>query len=158
MITPEEKIKELGLDLSFPPKPVANYVGAVTVGSLVYLSGQGPGHKLPDGSYQFVTGKVGAEVTVDQAYDAARKTGILLLAQLRNHIGDLNKVRRIVKVLGFVNAVPNFTDHPQVINGASDLFVQVFGEKGKHARSAVGAGSLPVNISVEIEMIVEVDQ
>ena len=148
----EAKVKELGLDLTGPAAPVANYVPAVTTGNLVFLSGQGP-HR-PDGS--FITGKVGAEISPDEAYEAARLVGIGLLKALKAHIGDLDRVTQIVKLLGMVNAVPEFRDHPKVINGASDLFVELFGDSGKHARSAVGMGSLPNQIPVEIEMIVEI--
>ena len=148
---PEKKLKEFGIVLKKPPVPVANYVPAVQVGKLVFLSGQGPLHD--DG--KFTTGKVGAEITLEQAQQAARLTGIRLLEALKGQIGDLNKVKRIVKVLGMVNAVPEFDQHPKVINGFSDFMVEVFGANGKHARSAVGVGSLPMNIPVEIEMIVE---
>lgn len=151
---PEARIKELGIQLITPRPPVANYLKAVQVGNMVYLSGHGP--DKPDGS--LVTGKVGKDVTVDQAIDAARLTGISLLSTLKAQIGDLNKVKRIVRVFGMVNAVDTFTQHPKVINGCSDLMVQVFGENGKHARCAVGMASLPMNISVEIEMIVELKQ
>ena len=147
----ETRIKELGIQLIKPTAPIANYVKAVRVGNIVYLSGHGP--DKPDGS--LVTGKVGSDLTLDQAKDAARLTGISLLSTLKAEIGDLNKVKRIIKVLGMVNAMPTFEQHPQVINGCSDLLVEVFGENGKHARSAVGMCSLPKNIAVEIEMIVE---
>ena len=148
---PEARIKSLGIQLITPTAPIANYVKAVRVGNIVYLSGHGP--DKPDGS--LVTGKVGSDLTLEQAKDAARLTGISLLSTLKAEIGNLNKVKRIVKVLGMVNAVPAFEQHPQVINGCSDLMVEVFGVNGKHARSAVGMGSLPKNIAVEIEMIVE---
>lgn len=147
----EAKVKELGLDLSQASSPVANYVPAVTVGKLVYLSGKGPNR--PDGSQ--VTGKAGSDRTVDEAYDAARLCGIQLLSALREHVGNLDNVKRVVKLLGMVNSDPDFGDQPKVINGCSDLLVSVFGEDGKHARSAVGMGSLPSGITVEIEMIVE---
>ncbi|MDA1279482.1 MAG: RidA family protein [Chloroflexi bacterium] len=147
----EEKIRELGLDLSHPAGPVANYVPAVTTGKLVFLSGKGP--TQADGT--MMKGKVGSELTVDEAYNAARLVGIQLLSGLRAHVGSLDKVNRIVKLLGMVNAEPDFEDHPKVINGCSDLLVSVFGDNGKHARSAVGMGSLPGRIPVEIEMIVE---
>ncbi|MGV3556558.1 RidA family protein [Larkinella arboricola] len=150
-INPEKRIKELGITLKAPGKPIANFVTAVTVGKLVFVSGHGP--VQADGEY--VKGKVGKELTVDQGKEAARLTGISLLGALKSHIGDLNKVKRIVKVLGMVNATPEFDKHPQVINGYSDLMVEVFGENGRHARSAVGMGSLPMGIPVEIEMIVE---
>ena len=151
---PEARIKSLGIQLITPTAPIANYVKAVRVGNLVYLSGHGP--DKPDGS--LVTGKVGSDLTLEQAKDAARLTAISLLSTLKAEIGSLNKVKRIVKVLGMVNAVPGFEQHPQVINGCSDLMVEVFGENGKHARSAVGMGSLPKNIAVEIEMIVELKE
>lgn len=150
-IDPEKKLKELGITLKKPPVPVANYVPAVQVGKLVFLSGQGP---LKDDG-QFTKGKVGETITLEQAQEAARLTGIRLLEALKGQIGDLNKVKRIVKVLGMVNAIPYFDQHPKVINGFSDFMVEIFGVNGKHARSAVGVGSLPMNIPVEIEMIVE---
>jgi enamine deaminase RidA (YjgF/YER057c/UK114 family) len=147
----EDKVKELGLDLTHPSGPVANYVPAVTTGKLVFLSGKGP--TRADGT--LLRGKVGSDLDVDQGYEAARLVGIQLLAALREHIGSLDNVNRVVKLLGMVNAEPDFEDHPKVINGCSDLLVAVFGENGKHARSAVGMGSLPGQIPVEIEMIVE---
>lgn len=148
---PEKKLKELGIVLKKPPLPIANYVPAVQVGKMVYLSGQGP---LKDDG-ELIKGKVGAEVSLEDAQKGARLTGIRLLEALKGQIGDLNKVKRIVKVLGMVNAVPTFDQQPKVINGFSDFMVEVFGANGKHARSAVGVGSLPNNIPVEIEMIVE---
>ncbi|MEX2567675.1 MAG: RidA family protein [Cyclobacteriaceae bacterium] len=147
----EERLKQLGIDLAKPEAPTANFVLAVRVGNLVFLSGHGP--VMPDG--EFMTGKVGSELTLEQGNEAARLTGISLLSSLKAEIGSLNRVKRLVKVLGMVNAVPDFDKHPQVMNGFSDFMVEVFGEKGKHARSAVGMGSLPHNIPVEIEMIVE---
>lgn len=147
----EDKLKELGITLPVPGKPVANYVNSVITGKLIYTAGKGP--NLPDGT--LMTGKVGVDLTVEQGYEAARLCGIQLLASLKEGLGDLNRVKRIVKVLGMVNANGDFTQHPEVINGCSDLLVQVFGEKGKHARSAVGMGSLPRNIAVEIELIAE---
>lgn len=148
---PEARLKELGIQLIKPTPPIANYVKAVRVGNMVYLAGHGP--DKPEGG--MVTGKVGGDLTLEQGADAARLAGISLLSTLKGEIGDLNKVKRIVKVLGMVNAVPTFEKHPQVMNGFSDLMVQVFGENGKHARSSVGVASLPNNIAVEIEMIVE---
>ena len=148
---PEARIKELGIQLIKPTPPIANYVKAVRMGNLVYLSGHGP--DKPEGGV--VTGKVGSDLTLEQGRDAARLAGISLLSTLKAEIGDLNKVKRIVKVMGMVNSVPTFDKHPAVINGFSDLMVDVFGENGKHARSAVGMASLPNNIAVEIEMIVE---
>lgn len=149
----EAKLKELGITLPAVPPPVANYVNSVRTGNLVFMAGKGPNR--PEGGY--ITGKVGQDLTVEQGYEAARLAAIIQLAALKAEVGDLNKVKRIVKVLGMVNAVPDFTDHPEVINGFSDLMVEVFGDKGKHARAAVGMGSLPRNIAVEIEMIVEVE-
>lgn len=147
----EKKVKELGIRLTEPAAPTANFLKAVRIGNLVYLSGHGP--DKPEGGQ--ITGKLGTDLTIEQGQEAARLVGISLLSSLRKEIGNLNKVKRIVKVLGMVNAVPAFANHSQVINGFSDLMVQVFGLNGKHARSAVGVGSLPANIPVEIEMIVE---
>ena len=144
----ERKLKELGIALAPVTPPVANYVNAVRTGNLLYLAGKGPASG--------VVGIVGKDITVEQAYGHARTTGLNLMAVMRDELGSLDRVQRIVKVLGMVNAVPGFTDQPKVINGCSDLFVEVFGERGKHARSAVGMGSLPNNIPVEIEVIVEV--
>jgi enamine deaminase RidA (YjgF/YER057c/UK114 family) len=151
----EAKLEEMGITLPTPPTPVANYVTAVSTGNLVFLSGHGP--LQSDGTN--ITGKVGTDLSIEEGKEAARVTAINLLASLKAEIGDLNKVKRIVKVLGMVNAAPDFTQHPQVINGCSDLMVELFGEKiGKHARAAVGMGSLPSNIAVEIEMVVEVGE
>lgn len=152
MASAEARLKELGIEVPPADAPVANYVNAVRTGNLVFLAGKGP--NLPGGGY--MTGQVGTDLTVEQGYEAARLTGIALLAALRAELGSLDRVTRIVKVLGMVNAAPGFTQQPEVINGFSDLMVEVFGERGKHARSAVGMGSLPRNIAVEIEMIVEV--
>ena len=149
----EEKLEKMGIKLKGPTAPVANYVPSVRTGNLVFLSGHGPFRE--DGS--MMTGKVGVEVSLEEAYETAKRVAIGLLGSLKAEIGDLDKVKRFVKVLGMVNAAPDFMDQPKVINGASDLFVEVFGDKGKHARSAVGMGSLPGNISVEIELIVEVE-
>ena len=148
----KKRLKVLGIELPVASPPVANYVNAVGVGNLIYLSGKGP--LQADGT--LITGKVGKQVSIEQGQAAARLTGLQLLAALKAEIGSLNKVKRIVKVLGMVNCDSNFTQHPLVINGFSDLMFEVFGERGKHARSAVGMGSLPGNISVEIEMIVKV--
>ena len=144
----ERRVKELNLELGSASAPVANYVNAVRTGNLLFLSGKGP---------RGVKGKVGRDFTVEQAYAHARSVGLDLVAVMRAELGSLDKVKRVVKVLGMVNAVPDFEDQPKVINGCSDLFVQVFGERGKHARSAVGMGSLPNGIPVEIECIVEVE-
>ncbi len=149
----EKKLKELGIILPAPQAPIANYVKAVRVGNLVFLSGHGPSNA--DGTY--ITGKVGKDLTIPQGYEAAKLTGLNLLTSLKAEIGDLNKVNRIVKVLGMVNCTESFTDQPKVINGFSDFMVAVFGEKGKHARSAVGMYALPLNMAVEIEMVVEVE-
>lgn len=149
----DKKLTELGIKLLEPSKPVANYVKAVRVGNLLFLSGHGP--VLPDGS--MTKGKVGVDLTLEQGYAAAKLTAEGMLATIKAELGDLNRVKRIVKVNGWVNCPPEFGDHPKVINGCSDLMVAVFGEKGKHARAAMGAGSLPFNTSVEIEMVVEVE-
>jgi enamine deaminase RidA (YjgF/YER057c/UK114 family) len=149
----EARLKELGIDLVIPNPPTANYLKAKRTGNLIYLSGHGP--DKPDGSQ--VIGKLGSDLTLEEGQEAARYTGISLLSSLKAEIGDLNKVKSVVKALGMVNADPSFTNHSQVINGFSDLMVEVFGEKGKHARSAVGMSSLPSNIAVEIELIVEVE-
>lgn len=149
----EANIKKLNISLPPVGKPIANYVSAVRFGNLLYLSGKGPS----DEKGVFTTGKVGKDLSLEEGIAAARLTAINQLAVLKNELGDLNKVKRIVKVLGMVNCEPDFKDHPKVINGFSDLMVQVFGEKGKHARSAVGMCSLPLNMAVEIELIVEVE-
>lgn len=148
----EKKISEMGISLTEPSPPVANYVNSVRTGNIVFMAGKGP--TKPEGGY--ITGKVGIDLTVEEGYEAARMAAIVQLSALKAEIGDLNKVKRVVKVLGMVNAAPDFENHPEVINGFSDLIVEVFGERGKHARAAVGMGSLPRNIAVEIEMIVEV--
>lgn len=150
---PEARLGELGIELAVPSAPVANYVNAVRSGNLLFLAGKGP--MQADGTY--LTGKVGVDLTQEQGYEAARLTAISQLAVLKAELGDLRKVRRIVKVLGMVNAAPDFTNQPEVINGFSDMMVAVFGDRGKHARSAVGMGSLPRNIAVEVELIVEVE-
>jgi enamine deaminase RidA (YjgF/YER057c/UK114 family) len=136
-----------------PTKPIASYVKAVRAGNLIFLAGHGP--TKTDGSN--ITGKVGKDLTLEQGVEAAKITAVSLLSTLKNEIGDFNKVKRIVKVNGWVNCHSDFTDQPKVINGCSDLLVAVFGEKGKHARAAVGTNALPLNIAVEIEMIVEVE-
>jgi len=151
-MTADAKIKELGITLP-EPKPVGNYVPGVVVGNLLYLSGQGPMR----GGIPTVRGKVGRDLSVDEAYQAAREVGINLLGSARYVLGSLDRVRRIVKVLGMVNSADGFGDQPKVINGFSDLMVEVFGDKGRHARSAVGMAELPMGIPVEIEMILEVD-
>lgn len=152
--SPQARLRALGIVLPPPPPPVANFVTFVREGNLLFLSGQGP--MQPDGFEHH--GRVGVDVTLDEAYQHARITGINLLAVMQEALGSLDKVRRVVKLLGMVNAVPDFTAHPQVINGCSDLFLAVFGEeKGRHARSAVGMGSLPNQITVEIEAVIAVE-
>jgi enamine deaminase RidA (YjgF/YER057c/UK114 family) len=148
--TPYDRLAALGIELPPPVPPIANFVTHVIEGNMLYLSGQGP--READGFMH--TGKVGTNVSAEKAYADARLTGVNLLAVMHDALGDLSRVRRIVKLLGMVNAAPDFLDHPQVINGCSDLFNAVFGEAGQHARSAVGFGSLPGNITVEIEAIV----
>jgi enamine deaminase RidA (YjgF/YER057c/UK114 family) len=148
----EDNLKALGLTLPEMPQPIANYVRFRRAGDLVYLSGQGP--RRPDGSV--ATGKVGADVTTAEAYEHAKLTGLGLLAAMKQAAdGDLDRVE-VIKLLGMVNATPDFGDHPKVINGCSDLLVAVLGENGRHARSAVGMGSLPGGISVEIEAIIRI--
>lgn len=148
----EKKLKELGIALEKPSAPVANYVNAVRAGNLLFLAGKGP--RAVEGVRP--AGKLGREFNIEQGYKFARTIAIDHLAVLKAELGSLDKVKRVVKVLGMVNAVPEFTDHPKVINGYSDLLVEVLGERGKHARSAVGMGSLPSAIPVEIEAVVEV--
>jgi enamine deaminase RidA (YjgF/YER057c/UK114 family) len=148
----EDKVQKLGLDLSAVGPPAGNYVPAVRTGNLVFISGQLP--LRPDGSWP--AGRVGEGVSIEEGYEAARLAGVALLARLRSELGSLDRVKRIVKVTGFVNATPDFAQHAQVINGASDLLAEVFGEAGKHARAAVGMGSLPLGSPVEVELIAEV--
>jgi len=148
----EAKLKELKIELPEPLVPTGNYVGAKTVGKLVYLSGEGP--RLPNG---VISGKLGEDLSVEEGQEAARLVGLNMLTTLRNHIGDLDRVKQVVKVFGMVNALPNFKQHPSVINGFSDLMVEVFGDKGRGARSAVGMSSLPFQIACEVEMIVEIE-
>lgn len=150
---PEVKLKELDITLPAVGKPIANYVHVVRTGNLLFLAGKGPSNAQGE----FITGKVGKDLTIEQGQAAARLTAINQIAVLKAELGDLNKVKRIVKVLGMVNCEADFKDHPKVINGFSDLMVQVFGDKGKHTRSAVGMCSLPLNMAVEIELVVEVE-
>ena len=150
----ETRLKEKGIVLAAPGKPVANYVNAVRVGNLLFLAGKGP--TKPDGTN--ITGKVGKDLTIEQGYEAARLTAINHLSVLKAELGSLNKVKRVVKVLGMVNCTDDFKDQPKVINGYSDLMVEIFGDKGKHARSAVGMNALPSNIAVEVEVIVEIEE
>jgi len=148
----EARLAELGLQLPELSEPSGNLVHAVQIGNLLYCSGKAP--KTAEGD--FIRGKVGADVSTEDAYEHARIVGLNLIAVWKQTLGDLQRVKRVAKVLGLVNAVPDFTAHPKVINGCSDLFVDVFGDAGQHARSAVGVGSLPNGITVEIEAIVEV--
>jgi enamine deaminase RidA (YjgF/YER057c/UK114 family) len=150
----ETKLKEKGITLIAPPVPVANYVNAVRVGNLLYLSGRGP--SKADGTY--ITGKLGKDLSIEEGYAAARLTAMNHLSVIKAELGSLNKVKRIVKVLGMVNCADDFKDQPKVINGYSDLMVEIFGDKGKHARSAVGMISLPFGMAVEIEVIIEIEQ
>jgi enamine deaminase RidA (YjgF/YER057c/UK114 family) len=149
----EKRLKELKIDLGKVSSPIANYVNAVRTGNLLFLSGKGP--RMAENGRR-PQGKVGRDYTTEEAYQHARGVGMDLLAVMRTELGSLDRVARVVKVLGMVNATPEFHDQPKVINGCSDLFVEVFGDKGRHARSAVGMGSLPGGIPVEIECIVEV--
>jgi enamine deaminase RidA (YjgF/YER057c/UK114 family) len=148
-MTPEQKLESMGLTLPEVPVPVANYVPFRWAGNLLYLSGQGP--KRADGTYR--PGRLGRDATVEEAYADARLTGLNLLAVAKAALGDLSRIEAVVKLLGMVNAEPDFADHPKVINGCSDLLVEVLGEAGRHARSAVGMGSLPNRMMVEIEAI-----
>jgi len=151
-MTPEERIKELSLQLPPPPKPAGVYKPVVVVGNMVYVSGHGP--LKPDGT--MMTGRVGADIDKQGGYDAAKQVGLTILTTLRTQLGSLNRIKRLVKTLGMVNSTADFKEHPAVINGYSDLMKQVFGDdNGVGARSAVGMGSLPGNISVEIEAIFE---
>ena len=148
----EKRLEELGLTLPEVPTPVANYVPAVMTGNLLFLSGHGPGR----GEGKLYKGKVGKELSWEDGYESAKQTALCLLSTIKNVLGDLDKVKRIVKVTGFVNCTEDNLDQPKVVNGASDLFVKLFGDKGKHARAAVGMQQLPGGIPVEIEIIVEI--
>ena len=148
----EENLSKSGLKLQVLKPPVANYVHAVRSGNMIYLSGKGP--QQENGEY--LKGKLGKEVSIEQGYQAARLTGLIQLSVLKQELGDLNKVKRIVKVNGYVNSDAGFYDQPKVMNGYSDLMVEIFGDKGKHARTALGVNALPFNMLVEAEMIVEV--
>jgi enamine deaminase RidA (YjgF/YER057c/UK114 family) len=150
----EARLKELNITLPPPGTPMANYVGAVRVGPLLFLSGHGP---LRSDGKPSARGKLGRELTVEQGYKVAREVGLNLLATARASLGSLDRVKRVVKVLGMVNSAEGFGEQPKVINGFSDLMVEVFGDAGKHARSAVGMAELPMGIPVEIEMILEVE-
>ena len=150
----ENKIKELGYELPpYRPSTAGNFVSAVRTGNLVYTAGHGP--SLPEGGFLHL-GKLGTDLTIEQGYDCARQTMLNILSSLKNEIGDLDKVKRVVKLLCMINCAPDFGDPPKVANGGSDLLVSLYGDAGRHARSAVGMGSLPFGMPVEIEMIVEV--
>jgi enamine deaminase RidA (YjgF/YER057c/UK114 family) len=146
----EQRLKDLGLTLPPPPAPAGNYVPFRRAGNLLFLSGVAP--RRADGT--MITGKVGADIDTAAGYEAAKLCGLNLLTNMQSAAGSLDRVDMVLKVLGMVNAIPTFTEHPNVINGCTDLFVQVFGDNGRPARSAVGMGSLPFNISVEVEAIV----
>lgn len=148
-MTPEEKLAELGYALPALRQAAGNYIGCVRTGNLIFTAGQGTDE---------YRGKLGKDVTLETGYQASRQCMLNLLAVVKQEIGELSKVKRIIKILGFVNSAPNFIDQPKVMNGASDLLVEVFGEKGKHGRSAVGMAQLPNNNAVEVEMIVEIEE
>ena len=150
----DARLAELGIEISEPAAPVANYVGYVVTGNLVFISGQ---VTLKDGEFQHI-GKLGANISLEEGQAAARLCATNIIAQLKAATGgDLDRVKRIVKLGGFVNSTPDFTDQPKVINGASDLMVEVFGDKGRHARAAVSAGSLPMGVAVEIDAVAEIE-
>lgn len=151
--TPEEKLAGLGIQLPNIPAPIASYVHVVKTGNLLFLAGKGP--QQQNGEY--IKGKLGTTLTIEQGYEAAKLTGIIQLAVLKEALGDLSRIKRIVKVNGFVNSDTAFYDHPKVINGFSDLMIAVFGDKGKHARTSLGVEALPMNMAVEIEVVVEVE-
>ena len=150
----EKRLEELGITLPPPAKPVANYVTTVQTGNLVFTSGHGPG----SGEGKVYKSQLGTDATVEEGYQSARVVAINLISTLKNALGDLDRIKRVVKVVGFVNSATTFTAQPAVINGASDLFVEVFGDKGRHARSAVGMSQLPGGIPVEIELVVEIEE
>lgn len=150
--TPEERLKELKIELPDAPNPVANYINGVKSGNLIFLAGKGP--RYANGVE--ITGKLGEDISIEKGYEGARLTAINQIAVLKEMLGDLSKVKRIVKVLAFVNCTPDFIEQPKVMNGFSDLMVEVFGDKGIHARAAIGVASLPRGQAVEVECIVEV--
>ncbi len=149
----EQRLEELGVELPEPAVPIANYVTTVQAGNLVFTSGHGPG----TGEGPIYKSQLGTDATIEEGYASARQVAIGLLSTLKHALGDLDRIKRVVKVLGFVNSAPDFIDQPAVVNGASDFFVEVFGDKGKHARSAVGMVQLPGGIPVEVEMVVEIE-
>jgi enamine deaminase RidA (YjgF/YER057c/UK114 family) len=146
----EQRLKDKGIELPAPVKPVASYVRYVQTGNLLLISGTGPSENAPKG-------KLGADLTVEQGQQVARDVGLQLIATAKDALGDLDRVKRVVKILGMVNSAPDFGDQPKVINGCSDLMIEVFGDAGRHTRSAVGMGALPNNIAVEIECMLEVE-
>jgi enamine deaminase RidA (YjgF/YER057c/UK114 family) len=150
----EKRLEELGIKLPPPATPVANYVTTVQTGNLVFTSGHGPG----SGEGPIYKGQLGTDITLEQGYQSARQVAICLISTLKHALSDLDRIKRVVKVVGFVNSAPTFTQQPAVVNGASDLFVEVFGDKGRHARSAVGMSQLPGGIPVEVEMVVEIER
>ena len=152
--TPEENLEKLGITVPEATEPVATYVNLVRVGNLLFMSGKGPLKSYDT----YVTGKLGKDLNIEEGYEAARLTAICHIAVLKTELGNLSRVKRIVKVLGMVNCIDEFTEQPKVINGYSDLMVSVFEEKGRHARSAVGINALPMNIAVEVEVIVEIEE
>lgn len=149
----EERLDSMGIQLQIPSPPVANYVNAVETGKLLFLAGKGP----KDDNGQNIVGRLGEDMSIEEGYDAARRIGIAQLSVLKAHLGDLNRVKRIVKVMGMVKCTKEFTSQPQVVNGFSDLMVEVFGDNGRHARAAVGMNALPGGICAEIDMIVEIN-
>ena len=149
----ENRLEEIGIELPPPVKPVANYVTTVQTGNLVFTSGHGPVNM----SGELEKGQLGTDMTIEEGYQSARLVGLGLISTLKDTLGDLDRIKRGSKVVGFVNSTPDFLDHPKVVNGVSDLFVEVFGDKGKHARSAVGMVQLPGGIPVEVEVIVEIE-
>ncbi len=153
MSTFEKRIEELGITLPEPATPLANYVPVVRTGNLIYLSGLAPTPKADGSSY---IGRLGENMSIEEGYEAARATGINIVARLKAYLGDLDRVVQIVKLLSMVNSTPDFSDHPAVANGCSDLMVEIFGDVGRHARSAVGLTALPGGIPVEIELIAEI--
>lgn len=155
MIKPEDRLRELGIELPIPVKPIANYITTVQAGNLLFLSGHGYCGNNPAA---VDIGKLGRDLTVEEGYHAARNAGVCTLATIKHALGELSRVKRLIRVLGMVNATDTFSDHPKVIDGFSDLMVEVFGERGKHVRSAVGMGSLPGGIAVEIEVTLEIEE
>ena len=151
-MTPEERVRELTLDLPAPPAPIGNFLPWRRVGQLLYLSGQGP--RNPDGKVSI--GRLGKDCSVERGYEDARKVGLQILGTIRHAVGSLDHVEAVVKLLGMVNAEPDFKEHPKVINGCSDILVEVLGDRGRHARSAVGMGSLPNGMTVEVEAIIQI--